>query len=536
MSVLKAKTTAKPLYLSHYALKCCPFSQNLSEGELYGVRHWQAHYELLGHLIRFSQFLLVVVGQIGVGKSTFIRQFAAHLDVDINMGQLDAKTVAQPEDLLIAIASALGMGGSFSNISFEHAKEQFFLQIENSPRLFLLIVDDADIWPAKIVQTLFDLIITKPNIAKKLHVLLSAKPTFCDTLCTPLLKKNFDELAHVVTLLPLTTDEIEEYILWRLNCAGLQRQTLPMLDKTFNKIVSLSNGLMGQINTVSAQQWDNEIAQLSHKKQPRKYYFKKELLPKRIKLLFNQMGKYQWLSLGGACLVIVILVFAQPINEYLEPVATVDAVTSDIVKEVPEVSVLMSDVTLQDTQQVLANDIEPLFMEQIAPVPTDEIIVAAEPARVEITSAFESEPLVEHVVKLPEVVVDDTQSLSPLVTQSTADNVIAVQVEPEAHTEKVDAATTMASFLLAKNPAHYTLQLLSTHNEDKLQAFIARHAMADQLWYARTHYQNTVWFVLLYGDYPSKQAAQNALNALPIPLKQLQPWPRMFAHLQQSMQ
>lgn len=81
-------------------------------------------------------------------------------------------------------------------------------------------------------------------------------------------------------------------------------------------------------------------------------------------------------------------------------------------------------------------------------------------------------------------------------------------------------------------PSGYTIQLLGTHNQSALLEFIQQHQLNEQTRYFTTLRQGKPWYVLTFGQYPTLQAAQNALSTLPSTLRVAKPWPRSFNSIQ----
>ncbi|UCE89145.1 MAG: SPOR domain-containing protein [Pseudomonadota bacterium] len=85
------------------------------------------------------------------------------------------------------------------------------------------------------------------------------------------------------------------------------------------------------------------------------------------------------------------------------------------------------------------------------------------------------------------------------------------------------------SWLWSQAPGHYTLQLLGTRTEAGIRAFIDNHALKGKAVYYSTVKNSDPWYVLVYGVYPDRAAAEAARLSLPPDLRQAQPWPRDFA-------
>ncbi len=91
-------------------------------------------------------------------------------------------------------------------------------------------------------------------------------------------------------------------------------------------------------------------------------------------------------------------------------------------------------------------------------------------------------------------------------------------------------------WLMARPPDHYTIQLLETPNE-RAMGFIARaFPLAETLAYYRIRGSEGTRYVLVYGDFATRNAAQRALNKLPNDLKALKPHITRMAHIQAQIQ
>jgi septal ring-binding cell division protein DamX len=68
-----------------------------------------------------------------------------------------------------------------------------------------------------------------------------------------------------------------------------------------------------------------------------------------------------------------------------------------------------------------------------------------------------------------------------------------------------------------------------------VQTFIQQNNGAEDLFFFETRYQDRPWFVVVYGNYPNRSAARQAIEQLPQPLKDLQPWARSLADIQSDI-
>ena len=96
------------------------------------------------------------------------------------------------------------------------------------------------------------------------------------------------------------------------------------------------------------------------------------------------------------------------------------------------------------------------------------------------------------------------------------------------------AIPTESGGLLAQDSAHFTIQLISSRNEDEIRSFIEMHNLANEAQYYQAN-KNGLMFSVVYGTFPTIEAAKQALLALPASLQRNQPWVRSFKDIQEEI-
>ena len=101
---------------------------------------------------------------------------------------------------------------------------------------------------------------------------------------------------------------------------------------------------------------------------------------------------------------------------------------------------------------------------------------------------------------------------------------------------KVASASSAANLGIMKMPAsHYTLQIMASSQMVTIQNFVKSH----HLGFAAKTYQTTArdnpLYVLIYGNYPTRAAAQAAKSHLPTNVQAMHPWVRSFGDIQQAI-
>jgi len=93
-------------------------------------------------------------------------------------------------------------------------------------------------------------------------------------------------------------------------------------------------------------------------------------------------------------------------------------------------------------------------------------------------------------------------------------------------------------WLLSRDGATYTVQVIGVSNEESMLDFIKRNKVLKQnkIAYYESTFKGKPWFQLLYGIYPDKQAARLAANKLPENIRQAGPWIRRMAAVQKAIE
>lgn len=87
----------------------------------------------------------------------------------------------------------------------------------------------------------------------------------------------------------------------------------------------------------------------------------------------------------------------------------------------------------------------------------------------------------------------------------------------------------------ARNPRHYTMQLVSGPSLKAVQRFADRHGVAAESVIYQFERDGTAHYALVYRNYESREEALAALDALPKKLKARKPWLRRLSAIQRTV-
>lgn len=110
-------------------------------------------------------------------------------------------------------------------------------------------------------------------------------------------------------------------------------------------------------------------------------------------------------------------------------------------------------------------------------------------------------------------------------------------MKPVAKVEKPAAPVASGSasgWYASQAGGNYALQVLGTGSESAAQAFI-RAQGADYHYFKKT-LNGKPLYVVTYGNFPNRAAAQAAIKTLPAKVQAAKPWPKTFSSIQQEAQ
>lgn len=90
-------------------------------------------------------------------------------------------------------------------------------------------------------------------------------------------------------------------------------------------------------------------------------------------------------------------------------------------------------------------------------------------------------------------------------------------------------------WVLAQDPGHFTIQLLSGTNPDAVPSYVERYQVTGTLAVCGYRQKGQDRVALLYGTFPDRKTAEAALAALPPEVRKASPWIRRFRDLQSAV-
>ncbi len=576
-------------YWHFYGLKQQPFLPIKDITACYLPPRWEHSFDVLQHLCRTSNSLLVVTGVKQSGKTIFGQLFINQLDDTVKSCKVNASPNMTPAQLQLALVQGFALTESLGD-SLEEQLYYHLTTLQHRPQLSLLIIDDAHTLPVESLQVLFYLLHQQSETQMRLHILLLGLPELKTRVIALNDQNNVQEIINSFELGLFNFEETTAYLQYHVHLAGVPA-ALPFSKADQTNIYKNSAGQPNKINFYAEQLLLANIKKrrlfamldFAERNKTKFIHGLLSLIMATILLVLVNNIKHASISLADVKQLFNKIHFAHTVTkEHLAVNAVQSVHESKPVAPKPVLSLKFSSPihSHDHLQTVPAHTVKNFFSYSVS-----EKLYASY-AKI-ITSGWKIMSQHQHLLtfgeptrffnfatSLPAFTWVSTSALPQVATQPIIfdpswqliraekqhwfeslpqKNARVVQagqkdvVKPTKRvTAKVNAVqiaskvskpvTTLGHHnLLAVNPDHYTLQLIGLSNKQALDAFISRNKLSGNVGYYQSHLQGKEWYVLLYGEFTSPQEAKVALQQLPQAVRDQKPWVRTMANVQASI-
>lgn len=238
----------EPAYQERLGLTSAPFPPTHEDRFLYLDSERLQRLKMLQHLTEYSNLLLLIIGERGIGKTSLMQRFIREANPDWRICQVDAHTMMDADQLLLEIAKGFGLPAPPRDTeALQEVLYQQLLQLHNDNQEPILIIDDAHELPQDALEAIFLLADVEGSHGNLLRILLFCEPQINTMLERSEIRSLRDRITHTLDIPRLTEEQTAEYIYHRLAVAGLTESN-PFTVKDIRHIYKLSDGVPARIN------------------------------------------------------------------------------------------------------------------------------------------------------------------------------------------------------------------------------------------------------------------------------------------------
>lgn len=586
----------EPAYLAAYGLTEAPFSLQHYDRFLYLTAELNEQLELLKHYTQYGNLLLIVSGERGVGKTSLKQRFIATAQPEWQICEIQAHTMMDASLLLKQVANGFGISEApldpqalFEVLSnqLEHLHQQSYEPI--------LIIDDAHELPQDALQSLLYLAEHHSDLQSPLRIILFCEPEIEVMLEDPAIRSLKERVTHSIEINPLTEEQTAEYLRHRLAVAGLDG-TSPFTPKLIHKIFHASEGIPAKINEYAHQNllddreplipeentYDEEELSKPTYSLKNRIFGAIGLIIIVSALLFQDHINKLFDEAGNNAIETEQVAVTESVNEPAKPEITDEITTTVKPEQTIEFSLNQEETNNIQSSEISNKEITPVEIPQHTeninqapkkvllklsevnpnPVPASKqrqiISIRGEgfhkrqqvkiswtgnekilpETQVNITSDTFMNLILNVGTQADTWTVSLSDPLLNIASNTISFKVVATETEitqSPAKTLNQDTHTQLQGhdWIKAQDKNNFTLQLLATHTKNKLPEYLKKHGLNDTAAIFKSQRNGLDWFTLIYGSYPSKSAAQNAVTQLPQGINK--PWIRSFTSIQTTL-
>jgi len=489
----------------------------------------------LKHLVRFSDFLLLLSGDRGAGKSTLLDQLQPESE-DTTLCSCFIKPEAElsQQKLLESLISQLPSHDA-AGTGFADQLKVFHLQLRalsSAGQKCLILIDDAEYLSNEAFELLINL------HAAGAQLILMSEPSYAKAVLATDLVKAMEGRVHHVAIEGMSDEESAEY----LQVCHPALTSLPEKKKT--ELISLSGGMPGRIETLLA---GGKITVPPRKKTafplPPIHMMGIGVVLIGIvgvslwKFMPEELAIDQQVTVEERVTVPLVVPAAaeQPGAIKLNSEQAEKVVQPEILAE--EIPVVREELSarLKEQEDKLNSATQPQVVESVQPS-----IAGSESKRVvEVEKSTQVETVLISAVSTPEVSKVDTAQLEKdlrEVVQASGDTEPSIsppsqKAEPQEIKSKVVATTAKGlsqseQALMNWPDKGYTLQMLGARSAESALGFIKSQKKPGDFYHFSTIYKGLPWHVVVHGTFANRDIANAAIRKLPKELQNVKPWAR----------
>lgn len=531
---------ADEAFLDHYQFTHDPFAARVPGFKFFPAQRKPVLGQL-HHLARYSQLVLVVAGPEGSGKTLLRQALVASTNKQaVHNVVVSAQGAADPATLMRHIAQGLNTQQTDRAALLAQVG-----QLSLTGQEVYLLIDDAEELSEAALDAL--LVLAKGNADGRPHVFLFADTDLIGRLDA---LAGAEEAFHIIELQPYAEDETREYLAQRLDGAAQGIELLS--DDQIELIHDRSGGWPGEINRVAREVLIDAMASRRSAAKGAGFSFS---LPKKHLLALGVVG------IGVAAALLM-----QGRSDSTDAPAPQAQLPLDAVEQPQQQPNAQAQAPEAEGGADGRPAIEFAGSNQPLPLP---LVGQSQPVIRQPLAQAAGETDGEANVELPEPVTSTPVTIPPTASQSAPAPVtpaptpapaatpapqptapVAQQPKPVEQPKPAPApapttrpapaqapatagAAQANSWYAGQSKSHYTLQVLGTSTESAARAFVSQNG--GQYRYFKKMHQGKPLFVITYGSFASRDAAQAAVKTLPAKVQAGKPWPKTFASVTQEM-
>jgi len=235
------------MYTSFFGFNNKPFQLTPDPEFLFLSRAHKKALIYLNYGITDNSGFILLTGEIGTGKTTLLRSMIKHIPQDVKLARIN-NTKVTSEQLISMINEDFGLDITGLDKTKLLSKLTDFLIAQYSQGgRSMIIIDEAQNLSIDLLEEIRMLSNLETDKSKLLQIILVGQPELNITLSRPELEQLRQRITVCTHISPLTREEIDYYINYRLRVAGNEK-AIVFEEGVIDAIYSFSKGIPRLIN------------------------------------------------------------------------------------------------------------------------------------------------------------------------------------------------------------------------------------------------------------------------------------------------
>ena len=217
---------AERRFLEYYGLNEQPFGVTPDPRFLYlGAKHRQA-LTALTYGTELNRGFLTLIAKPGMGKTSLLFEYLGGLRNKVRTAFL-FQTTGNARDLMSYLLADLGLDGTGKDLPEMHSiLNQVLLEEMRAGGRLVVVIDEAQNLGEEVLESVRLLSNFETPWMKLIQIVLAGQPQLADKLAQPSMAQLRQRVSFSIRLEPLTREEVNAYIDYRLGVAGYKGSSL----------------------------------------------------------------------------------------------------------------------------------------------------------------------------------------------------------------------------------------------------------------------------------------------------------------------
>ena len=495
------------MYYSHFGLKEPPFKITPNTEVFYTGGNRGAVLQALIYAINSGEGIVKVVGEVGSGKTMLCRMLQTMLPEKVESIYLANPSVA-PEDILHAIAFELQLKlpKNADRLKVMQVLQTHLLARHAAGKQVVIFVEEAQGMPLATLEEIRLLSNLETKHDKLLQIVLFGQPELDENLNQVNIRQLRERITHSFNLSPLKQQEIGEYLIFRLRGAGYFGPHL-FNNTAIAKIAGSAQGLVRRVNILADKSLLAAYAENVYQVTPKHVQAAigdSEFGAEKAKQATKHTQLLMWVALLA-----LGLALGYAVSMWMQKFANLKSANPE------QTNLTKQALSKQSLPTIAAPAKSPVEPSQN---PSPVVATPATPLAPVVVAAPAATPAPVSVGILP--VTEANRSM-----ENSASVVL---------TRRLNATT---AWLASQPPTTVSIQLLGAADDAQITTDIERLGQQielDNIYVYRTKVNSLPFLTVLYGNYPNRFEATQALQKLPAEIQKNRPQLRTIAGVLQE--